>query len=179
METTTYAAGPLPTRSKGRGHDILIGFDGNDVIDGGHGGDELIGGNGADTIKGGAGDDFFLASAGESVGPTHDTIVGFDAAADLFALDVAVNAVDDEISGGTLRAANFNADIEAAVGRHNLAVGDAVLFAPDAGNLAGHTFLIVDANGIAGYQGGHDYVFELSGAVHLGQLSADNFQGLG
>ncbi len=44
-----------------------------------------------------------------------------------------------------------------------LPVGQAVLFDPNAGNLnqPGMTYLIVDANGIAGYQAGADYVIEL------------------
>jgi hypothetical protein len=42
-----------------------------------------------------------------------------------------------------------------------------VLFTPDGGNLAGHTFLVVDVNGAAGYQAGQDYVFQLDSGTHL------------
>ena len=45
-----------------------------------------------------------------------------------------------------------------------LGAGQAVWFAPDAGDLAGTIFLVVDANGIAGYQAGEDYVFAVAGA---------------
>jgi hypothetical protein len=34
--------------------------------------------------------------------------------------------------------------------------------------LAGHTFLIVDANGVAGYQSGEDYVFDVTGGATAG-----------
>jgi hypothetical protein len=50
-----------------------------------------------------------------------------------------------------------------------------VLFTPDRGTLAGHTFLIVDANGTAGYQAGQDYVIDITGATNLGSLSTTNF----
>ena len=40
-----------------------------------------------------------------------------------------------------------------------------MLYAPDAGDLAGKLFLVVDANGVAGYQEGEDYVFALAGTT--------------
>ena len=45
-----------------------------------------------------------------------------------------------------------------------LGAGQAVWFAPDAGDLAGTIFLVVDGNGVAGYQAGEDYVFAIGGA---------------
>ena len=56
--------------------------------------------------------------------------------------------------------ASFDADLAAALG--GLGAGQAVWFAPDAGDLAGPIFLIVDANGVAGYQEGEDYVFAIA-----------------
>ena len=44
-----------------------------------------------------------------------------------------------------------------------------------AGNLAGHTYIIVDANGVAGYQAGADFVIELTAATNLGSLSTADF----
>ena len=41
----------------------------------------------------------------------------------------------------------------------------AAYYTPDSGDLAGTIFLVVDANGIAGYQEGEDYVFALSGTT--------------
>ena len=48
-----------------------------------------------------------------------------------------------------------------AAGAGQLAGHDAVLFNVSAGSLVGDTFLIVDANGIPGYQAGQDLVFQL------------------
>ena len=42
-----------------------------------------------------------------------------------------------------------------------MGAGQAVLFAPTSGTLAGNVFLIADANGIAGYQADADFVFQL------------------
>jgi hypothetical protein len=44
-----------------------------------------------------------------------------------------------------------------------LGAGRAGLFTPTAGDLAGTLFLVVDANGEAGYQAGEDFVFALPG----------------
>src|SRR6185312_12768125 len=40
----------------------------------------------------------------------------------------------------------------------NTVFSDAVLFTPDEGNLAGNTFLVVDATGVASYQAGTECV---------------------
>ena len=40
-----------------------------------------------------------------------------------------------------------------------------MLYSPDAGDLAGTLFLVVDGNGEAGYQAGEDFVFALPGAA--------------
>jgi hypothetical protein len=51
-----------------------------------------------------------------------------------------------------------------------------VIFTPSVGTLAGKIFLVVDANGVAGYQpGGLDYVTELKAPVSLGALDATDF----
>jgi len=41
--------------------------------------------------------------------------------------------------------------------------------------LSQHTFLVVDANGAAGYQAAADYVFELNNPAHLANLSVHDF----
>jgi hypothetical protein len=56
---------------------------------------------------------------------------------------------------------------------------DAVLFTPTTGNLAGHAFLIVDENGVAGYQAGADVVIELTNATNLSHFSLSNFASSG
>ena len=41
-----------------------------------------------------------------------------------------------------------------------------MLFTPDSGDLAGHHFVVVDANGVAGYQANPDHVIEVA-ASHI------------
>ena len=64
-----------------------------------------------------------------------------------------------------IQSGSFNSELAAAVDTDHLAGNDAVLFTPDSGSLAGHTFLIVDLNGAAGYQAGEDLVVNLTGAT--------------
>jgi hypothetical protein len=51
----------------------------------------------------------------------------------------------------------------------------AALFKADAGSHSGQTFLVVDANGIAGYQAGEDFVIRLEKNGHLDGLDIANF----
>jgi|HubBroStandDraft_2_1064218.scaffolds.fasta_scaffold30346_3 Ca2+-binding RTX toxin-like protein len=154
----------------------LLGGAGNDTLVGGTGNDQITGGLGADTLTGGGGKNTFIyASAAASGGAVHDTITDFDAKLDHFKVHVAVNAIDAEVTTGALdKGANFNTELQTAMTGHLLA-GDAVLFTPDSGTLSGHTFLIVDQNGAAGYQSGHDLVIDITGAAHLSALHATNF----
>ena len=71
--------------------------------------------------------------------------------------------------------ATFDHDLAAAVNAAHLKAHEAVLFAPTGGSLAGDTFLIIDANGVAGYQASKDYVIHLTNAVHLADLSVHDF----
>ncbi len=50
-----------------------------------------------------------------------------------------------------------------------------MLFTADGGSLATHTFLVVDANGVAGYQAGLDFVFDVTGGSNLGTLGTGAF----
>jgi hypothetical protein len=79
-----------------------------------------------------------------------------------------VTGFDAAIQSGALSAGSFNADLGAALS--GLGAGHAVVYAPNAGGLAGKIFLVVDANGVAGYQEGEDYVFALP-ATTLGDLA--------
>ncbi|HTQ14972.1 MAG TPA: calcium-binding protein [Rhizomicrobium sp.] len=160
------------------GPDKLYGETGNDVLQGGAGSDVLVGGPGADKLSGGAGRDIFrYSSVSQSTGPTHDTITDFDASAtgDRFDLNVTVKGIAPALASGTLRSGHFDTDLAAAVTPGKMGIGKAVLFTASAGNLSGHTFLIVDANGHAGYQAGADYVFDVTNGSHLGQLSVADF----
>ena len=141
---------------------VFLGGAGDDSFRGGAGNDRIWGGLGADVLNGGAGaDTFHYEAANESTGSGYDQIVGFVSGTDKIDLPGTVAAVDTTVNGGVLNAASFNADLSAAIGAGQLHAGDAVLFHPDSGTLAGTTFLIVDANGIAGYQADQDYVIQL------------------
>ena len=158
------------------GADTLSGNNGNDTLTGGAGNDSLFGAEGRDTIIGGNGRDVFhYLGVNESTGAGHDVVTGFDANGDQFALDVPVNGIDVEVTSGRLRGPSFDSDLASAIGSGELAKHHAVLFTPSAGAFAGQTLLIVDANGTRGYQAGEDYVFALSGAVHLNSLDPGDF----
>jgi hypothetical protein len=43
--------------------------------------------------------------------------------------------------------------------------------------MAGHVLLVIDGNGIAGYQAGSDLVIELQGALHIESAGTANFAG--
>ncbi|HTQ13613.1 MAG TPA: calcium-binding protein [Rhizomicrobium sp.] len=162
--------------SGGAGNDVLTGGAGKDNINAGNGTNTIQGGLGADSLTGGNGADTFVyGSAAESTGVNRDTIHGFDAATDFLGLPSAVTGIDATVASGTLSGGHFDANLAAAVGAGQLAANHAVLFTPTAGNLAGHTFLIVDLNGVAGYQSGGDLVVDVTGATNLGSLSVSNF----
>jgi Ca2+-binding RTX toxin-like protein len=146
--------------------DTLTGGSGNDIL-WGHGlGDTLKGGPGSDTYA-------YLGSL-DSTGLAYDTIVGFDANTEKFDFIQRVTAVNATIHGGSLTTANFDGDIGTAVNGH-LGAYHAILFEPTSGDFAGSIFLIVDGNGIAGYNGSDDFAILLKSPSHLANLDATNF----
>ncbi len=151
----------------------VIGNALDNTIIGGKGNNELIGAGGADHLESGGGKDTFVYTySPDSTGATYDTIVHYDAARSHFLLSVSVTGIDADISGGTLRAGHFDADLGAAVNDTNLLAHHAVLFTPDHGDLKNKLFMIVDTNGSAGYQNG-DLVVQLAKASHLPLKLAD------
>jgi hypothetical protein len=138
----------------GAGADRLTGGGGNDDFDGGHGGDRLTGGGGSDI--------FHYSGAADSTGAGYDTLVGFEYGADKIDLPGAVTGFDSRLSEGALSQGSFDSDLAAAFGPGKLGAGHAAWFTPNGGDLAGQTFLIVDGNGVAGYQAGEDYVFHMA-----------------
>ena len=74
----------------------------------------------------------------------------------------------------TIQAA-MQSTFAAAADASRLLANHAVLFTPDRGAHAGETFLIVDANGTAGYQAREDFVFRLDNATNLGNISTSTF----
>jgi Ca2+-binding RTX toxin-like protein len=165
-----------------RGNDVYQGNDGNDVMIGSGGDNTYIGGAGHDLIweRVRTGHDVFVYNAvSDSDGVTHDKISGFDPTLQKFDLPVAVTGIDAMIVGGHLTHRAFDQDVAAAVDASHLAAHHAVIFDPDSNHQHASTlkYLIIDANGVAGYQGGEDYVIALGTgyARNLDALSVDNF----
>ena len=147
------------------GRFVFFGSDAGDFFFGGAGDDRIDGLGGADMLSGGGGSDIFVYTGAERIrrGADYDTIADFDPAADRIDLPGAVAGFGSRDRGRQrCPIASFNDDLAAALG--GLGAAQAVWFAPDAGDLAGQIFLIVDGNGAAGYQEGEDYVFAVSGA---------------
>ena len=161
----------------GAGNDTLTGGWSNDVITAGNGTNIITGGGGSDILAGGTGADTFIYNAvSDSTSTQYDKVTNFDASADTFKIaGHGVNAIDTAIASGHLSGTSFDSDLSNAVNAAHLAAHDAVLFTADSGTLHGHTFLVVDVNGVAGYQTGQDIVIDVTGGAHLSSLSTANF----
>ena len=164
----------------------LFGADGNDMLNGGSGFDNVIGGRGNDTLIGGGfadlldgqngKDTFVYNQVSDSDGLLFDTIRAFDASADtlnfrhedITGVDKTINRVDVD---------DPTKDLSHAVGAGKLAAHHAVLVNITKGSYAGVTFLIVDANGKAGYQNGQDYLIDMQDMTHTGAFGIGNFGG--
>ena len=164
------------------GNSLVQRIDGNagaNILNGAGGADTLYGGAGRDTLNVGSDintDVVLFNAVAESTGAARDTVVGMGLSAeDKFEFHVLPTSVQANVTAGTLSEASFDLDLTAAIGATQLLAGGAVIFDANAGDLdiAGQTFLIVDANGIAGYQAGADYVVQLTAAS--GTLSLDDF----
>ena len=138
----------------------IFGGQGTDTIIGGAGNDILVGRANADRLDGLGGADTFQYAAGESSGAAYDVLVGFDERSDKIDLPALVTGFAPAVGQASLSAATFASDLAAAV-QGVLGAGQAVTVAATAGSLAGRAFLVADANGIAGFQAGADFVFEI------------------
>jgi Ca2+-binding RTX toxin-like protein len=150
----------------GPGADILVAGAGNDYLDGALGADVLTGGPGYDIFG-------FEFGAVSSTGANFDHVTDLSASTDRFELQTAVTGVDATVIGGALSIATFDTQLAAAIGATQLHLSHAVLFEPTTGDQHGHTFLVVDSNGVAGYQAGQDLVVDVSGMT--GTLTTANF----
>lgn len=164
------------TLNGGAGDDAIYGNGGNDAIAGAGGEDTLVGGAGADSIDGGAGDDQFVyAGASESTSTGFDTIISFNFNNhDVFDLHSTVTSTST-VSGGALNAASFDADLAATLNAGVLSANEAILYTAASGTYAGQRFLVVDADGIAGYTAGADYVFLIQSPTSIGSFNVDDF----
>ncbi len=181
-KTLTVTAGALGTANRFTfngvnekdGSFILKGGQGTDIITGGAGNDNIDGGPGSDHLRGGAGNDTFTyLAAHDSTSTTRDLLLDFDAAHDKIDLWFTVSSIHAAINTGTLSTGSFDSQLATAVGA--LASHQAVLFTPNAGNLAGHTFLVVDVNGVAGYQAHADVVIDLEQPTNIGSFGLGTF----
>ena len=77
---------------------------------------------------------------------------------------------------GNINIEHFNTSLEHIVGAARLGAGDAVLLQVSGGEIDGQTFLIIDHNGVAGYQANQDYVINVTG--YTGTLTTASFEGL-
>ena len=155
---------------------VLTGTATSNVLTGGALNDTITGLGRGDTLTGAAGVDTFVYTAvSDSTSRTFDTITDFDASADRLDLWYPVTGVDASITSGSVGSRRFDSDLVSAVGATKLAAHHAVLFTPDAGAYLGKTFLVVDANGVAGYQEGADLVIVLGAASNLTGLTPSDF----
>lgn len=140
----------------------VFGGTAGDTITTGGGNDTIWGGLGADVLTGGAGADTFrYTAANESTGSSFDRIIGFVSGTDRIDLPGTVSGIGSAITSGSLSTAGFDASLAATIGAGQLAANNALLYTPNAGEFAGVTFLVVDADGVAGYQAGVDFVIRL------------------
>jgi len=142
---------------------VFLGGQAGDTFIGGAGDDQILGLGGADTLAGGGGADTFVYfGASQSTGDHYDTLGDFNASEDRIDLPGSVAGFGAPVTSGALSHASFGADLSGAMA--GLGAANAAWFTPDSGDLAGTIFLVVDANGIAGYQEGEDYVFAVGGS---------------
>jgi hypothetical protein len=158
----------------GVGNDALTGGKGADVLSGGDGDDFLTGGRGVDQLSGGGGADrFVFGSAADSTGARFDTIDGFDFASDVIDTLAPVSEIG-VLDGGRLDAGDFDHLLHKRVAGH-LGPDGAVLYTPQSGSFAGEAFLVIDQNGLAGYQSGFDLVIHLTDLRNAGQIALGDF----
>ncbi|HWA92322.1 MAG TPA: bluetail domain-containing putative surface protein [Rhizomicrobium sp.] len=142
----------------------------------------IIGGMDADTFTGNTGPYpqgstlFSYTDVGQSTGATHDIITNLDFNADgigVSGIGTVPTGIDAAVTTGGISLATFDGDLAAVIDGTALGAHHALLFTADGGDLAGHTFLVVDVDGNAGYQAGQDLVIDITG--YSGALSTGNF----
>ena len=160
------------------GENVLRGYEGNDTLNGLGGKDILLGGTGRDTLNPGSDavlDIVRFSTVLDSTGTLRDMVIGMDLnGEDKFDFPAIPASPPVSVGAGVLNAATFNADLALAVNAA-LNPNGAVLFDPTGGdqNVAGHSYLVVDANGDGSYTSGADYVVEL--VNFTGTLTIDDF----
>ncbi|HTQ13094.1 MAG TPA: calcium-binding protein [Rhizomicrobium sp.] len=155
----------------------LIGGAGSDALTGGSGGDTLdLRAGGDDTAQGGGGADSILVStkghdtlvysaASDSTSVGFDTVSRFNFSTDSIVAPWGQVTAFSLLQGGSLSLGTFDGDLASALS--SLAPHAAIIFEASSGGLAGQAFLVIDANGVSGYQAGQDLVIHLASFSHL------------
>ena len=178
--------GGIDTLTGLKGNDHLDGAGGDDSLSGGQGNDVLIGGDGADWLRGGRGTDIFVYhSAADSGGGVYDAI-DFNARDDLLLVPHAVTGINHKVDAGTSDSFNVDPNLAAALNAHHLGANHAAIATvtidfgiPEGPPIFLETFLVIDTNGVAGYQAGEDLAIRLTYPLHLGHLNIDDFLSVG
>jgi Ca2+-binding RTX toxin-like protein len=172
FDTDTVYAANFTVDASALGSANHLTFDGSATIDGAA--YTIIGGLGADNLTGGPDRDTFVyTSPTQSTGTLYDTINNFDFSFWGDQLDVrgTIKTIEDPVQA-TLSTTTFNNDLAAAVSGH-LVAHSAMLVTANDGTLNGQTFLVIDQNGMPGYQAGGDLVIHLTGTI--GTLTTSEF----
>ena len=160
----------------GSGNDKLHGRAGNDVLSAGNGNDILVGEGGADKLTGGGGSDHFVYdAASDSTGIKYDTVIGFNAYSDKFDVPGKITGIDHAIASGRLDTSAFAKDFTHDIGAFQLHAHHALEFTPSSGSFRGYHFLVVDLNGVAGYQAGQDLMIRLDTPANITHLAITDF----
>jgi len=158
--------------SRAAGNLRIFSGAGNDVLFGGTGDDVIFGGGGRDTLAGGAGADTFVFNeASDSASRNYDTIVGFERGTDTIEVNGQSYGNYLDVTGGRLDDDSFDRDLSNALST-SLNGNAAVFFDAADGNHAGQTFVVINANGVDGYQAGADLVIHLQPADMTATLQA-------
>lgn len=113
----------------------------------------------------GAGDSNVTGTTGNTV-LNYDTLVGFTPGVDHIQVNGTAYEAFTSVKGGQLSDATFNADLSAAIGT-SLTGNAAVFFTASSGDHANQTFLVINTDGVDGYQAGSDLVVYTAPAMDV------------
>jgi hypothetical protein len=137
----------------------LDGGAGEDTLKAGGGADLIAGYGGADVLTGGGGaDTFIFTDITDSPYTTHDRITDFKAGTDKLQFDFKVTGIDTAVSGSV----STDVDLAGLLSGH-LEAHHAILVDVTSGMLTGQKLLVVDGDGVDGFNAATDYVIDVKG----------------